>query len=468
VFNSDSDSDDEEKQKQAEEQAVGIAAKITAIYHDHNQPMTLKKYEGRGEILLQALKVKYEKEAEERKVDIEQKAEKTEQEKKEQEKNAVGQGVAQVEAGDNALRRWDEGNAFSLGLQSGDNGGVGIAMQAKLKYDTTKMQTERRLGEECRQNTNFRKAEERYKLKRPTRGSSKSLQHLSTEFDNVIDFDRGQHVNRLIQIADGRTPVYTLQDRAGFFYLPGAVPTLQAMQWFQACFCEVIDAPSRTNHSACLGELPGLLSAANNKLIRTDSGWETVTSKSSRQVPSKNSAETLLRTLRWATMGPMYNWTSREYDRDLPYQSLPEEMANFATSMAKLAADGARATNNTAPFEPDAALVSYYRDGDRLGGHIDDVENDMAQPIVSVSLGCDAIFLIGGTTRDDEPHALRLRNGDTVILSGAARRYFHGVPRVIAQEQNGASGGADGVDGGRGVASLRRTTRVNISIRHTK
>lgn len=51
------------------------------------------------------------------------------------------------------------------------------------------------------------------------------------------------------------------------------------------------------------------------------------------------------------------------------------------------------------PYLPDAALVNYYQPGDTLNGHRDDVEPDLAQPIVTLSLGCDAVFLVGGTTR---------------------------------------------------------------------
>ena len=47
-------------------------------------------------------------------------------------------------------------------------------------------------------------------------------------------------------------------------------------------------------------------------------------------------------------------------------------------------------------WEPDVALVNYYREGDTLGGHQDDVERDKEAPIVAISLGCTAIFLLGG------------------------------------------------------------------------
>lgn len=44
----------------------------------------------------------------------------------------------------------------------------------------------------------------------------------------------------------------------------------------------------------------------------------------------------------------------------------------------------------------DAAIVNYYSKGDTLGGHKDDVEEDLTQPLVSISIGCAAVFLMGG------------------------------------------------------------------------
>ncbi len=139
------------------------------------------------------------------------------------------------------------------------------------------------------------------------------------------------------------------------------------------------------------------------------------------------------------------------------------------------------------PFVPDAALVNYYREGDTLGGHQDDVEADMQQPIVSISLGCSAVFLIGGASRDVVPMPLLLRGGDVVVMTGPARACFHGVPRVV----DGSWDGCEGVDDRLctrcgGLASSRVSTtspghspsrdavgeylrhaRINISIRAT-
>ena len=45
---------------------------------------------------------------------------------------------------------------------------------------------------------------------------------------------------------------------------------------------------------------------------------------------------------------------------------------------------------------------------------------------VTVSLGCQAVFLAGGRTRDVRPAALWVRSGDVVVLAGHARRCYHG------------------------------------------
>ncbi|GKB95093.1 alpha-ketoglutarate-dependent dioxygenase AlkB [Tanacetum coccineum] len=65
-------------------------------------------------------------------------------------------------------------------------------------------------------------------------------------------------------------------------------------------------------------------------------------------------------------------------------------------------------------------------DSDMLGGHLDDMEVDWSKPIVSMSLGCKAIFLLGGKSRTDEPLAMFLCSGNIVLLSGEAMKRFHG------------------------------------------
>jgi alkylated DNA repair protein (DNA oxidative demethylase) len=101
---------------------------------------------------------------------------------------------------------------------------------------------------------------------------------------------------------------------------------------------------------------------------------------------------------------------------------------------------------------PEACLVNLYRDGARMGLHLDADEAAKDAPVLSVSLGDTALFRIGGPTRRDPTRSFRLSSGDVVVLSGAARHFYHGVDRVMA----GASRLAPG--GGRINLTLRRVT----------
>eukprot|EP00301_Raphidiophrys_heterophryoidea_P007065 c12785_g1_i7.p3 GENE.c12785_g1_i7~~c12785_g1_i7.p3 ORF type:complete len:145 (+),score=24.41 c12785_g1_i7:750-1184(+) len=69
--------------------------------------------------------------------------------------------------------------------------------------------------------------------------------------------------------------------------------------------------------------------------------------------------------------------------------------------------------------------------GDALCGHIDDAEDATIEPIVSTSVGCSCIFLIGGSSREQVPVPLLLHSGDTIVMGGPSRMVFHGVPRII-------------------------------------
>ncbi len=81
---------------------------------------------------------------------------------------------------------------------------------------------------------------------------------------------------------------------------------------------------------------------------------------------------------------------------------------------------------------PDCCLVNYYGDGARMGLHQDRDEADFSWPVLSISLGDDARFRIGGTERGGRTDAVWLRSGDVVLLGGAARLAYHGVDRIAA------------------------------------
>jgi alkylated DNA repair protein (DNA oxidative demethylase) len=91
-------------------------------------------------------------------------------------------------------------------------------------------------------------------------------------------------------------------------------------------------------------------------------------------------------------------------------------------------------------FEPDACLINRYRPGARLTLHQDKNERDFSAPIVSVSLGLPATFLLGGLLRGDRAHRLHLVHGDVVVWGGPSRLRFHGV-QPLAHGHHPLTGG---------------------------
>ncbi|MFY0633568.1 MAG: alpha-ketoglutarate-dependent dioxygenase AlkB [Vannielia sp.] len=79
---------------------------------------------------------------------------------------------------------------------------------------------------------------------------------------------------------------------------------------------------------------------------------------------------------------------------------------------------------------PECCLVNYYSEAARMGLHQDIDESDFSMPVVSISLGDDALFRVGGLSRSDPTASTWLHSGDVCVLSGAARRAFHGIDRL--------------------------------------
>jgi len=107
-----------------------------------------------------------------------------------------------------------------------------------------------------------------------------------------------------------------------------------------------------------------------------------------------------------------------------------------------------------AAYEPQACLVNYYAPDARLGLHQDKDEQDLAAPVVSLSLGDTSLFRVGGTKRSDPTRSIRLASGDAVVLGGAGRLAFHGVDRILPVTSTLLG------EGGRINLTLRRVSRA--------
>ncbi|CAM8916078.1 unnamed protein product [Rhodiola kirilowii] len=312
--------------------------------------------------------------------------------------------------------------------------------------------------------TAFRIAEKKYKLYYDTTARCSKKKKVPKELDlsDVIDFKsilEMYHQNG--ELPDGvyarkfdTDPLaFCLENRPGFYFIPGALCVDEQCRWIKESLMNFPQPPSRTNHNAIYGPIPHLFTAAKGKKVlvaeMSDKSDDTrkdqqsnasecseykfveeddsfSRDKTSKSVP----ASVLLRKLRWSTLGLQFDWSKRNYNVSLPHNKIPDALTQLAKRMA------VPAMNIGEEFQPEAAIVNYFGPGDTLGGHLDDMEADWSKPIVSVSLGCKAIFLLGGRSRQDSPLAMFLRSGDIVLMAGEARECFHGVPRIFTDEQN--------------------------------
>lgn len=128
-----------------------------------------------------------------------------------------------------------------------------------------------------------------------------------------------------------------------------------------------------------------------------------------------SSTKFLNKKLRWLTLGGQYDWTDKVYPEGSPPQ-FPPDIKHLIESLF--------------PIKAEAAIVNLYSPGDTLSLHRD-VSEECNQPLVSISLGCDGLFVVG--LDDGNAVTLRLRSGDAVLMSGKSRYAWHGVPKVLEQ-----------------------------------
>ncbi len=123
--------------------------------------------------------------------------------------------------------------------------------------------------------------------------------------------------------------------------------------------------------------------------------------------------------LGWVSDRHGYRYDAIDPDSGRPWPALPELLRTLAVTAATEA--------GFAGFRPDACLLNCYRPGARMTLHQDRNERDFEQPIVSVSLGLPATFLLGGMTRGERSARVPLQHGDVLVWGGPARLRFHGV-----------------------------------------
>ncbi|APT91639.1 DNA repair protein [Corynebacterium phocae] len=131
-------------------------------------------------------------------------------------------------------------------------------------------------------------------------------------------------------------------------------------------------------------------------------------------------------------------------------------MTESLTSLAGTALAAARriAPELDSHLIPEMALINYYPPGAAMGMHLDDFE-EANKPVISLSIGDEAIFRMGNTENRNKPwRDVLVASGDLVVFGGPARYAYHGIVKVTP----GTLPEGCGLDQG----------RINITIRQVK
>jgi alkylated DNA repair protein alkB family protein 1 len=259
----------------------------------------------------------------------------------------------------------------------------------------------------------------------------------SSDLPELVDFSCG-HDERILPIALSseqkkdqglyRGKIYGLTDFPGFLYAPQALSESLQLEVAYRAVSEYCEAPNATNIDLC----PPKDSEEHNI---NESIWElwksenAVGGKMNTRKYNQTKKYRSFRKLSWATAGYHYDWTARSYHEGAK-SPMPILLGDLATLFARTALLVEKSKSTT--FTPSASIVNYYNTKSNMGGHRDDLEMALDKPIVSISMGLPAIFLLGGKTKDDSPVVpILIRPGDVLCMGGDCRLNYHGMARLL-------------------------------------
>ncbi|KAK0163391.1 hypothetical protein PV327_007076 [Microctonus hyperodae] len=237
--------------------------------------------------------------------------------------------------------------------------------------------------------------------------------------ENVIDIDK-LDTTKVIRVSNKCTnsqdvfavglktvlswEIFEFTDIPGLIFIRNPFTPVGQRFWITKCLKDYSKKPNKLNIDV------------HNILQSKETWWDICTT-------NKQRGTDLIPKLRWATLGYHHNWDTKHYSEDSKTE-IPEELSKMTKIIAQ--------SVGFHDFIAEAAIINYYRMNSTLAGHVDHSEVNIEAPLISISFGQTAIFLIGGLSQNNPANAIFLRSGDVVIMSGKSRMCYHGVPRILS------------------------------------
>ncbi|ESL06458.1 alkylated DNA repair protein [Trypanosoma rangeli SC58] len=299
--------------------------------------------------------------------------------------------------------------------------------------------------------TPFRREEKRYKLYRLDRRAARRQPVSETDFSDVVDVRRPdantEHNRsrlRSVQgLGDSQVRCFAFASVPGLLLFPEYIPVEEQQALCRDAVLKYGDSRQHPNHLS--------------------------THVSEPKCTTRYEAP-----MRWATLGFSYDWTTKTYSRGR-YSPFPlalrrciDDILHMCGCIPELSGAG------VSTYEPQTAIVNYFSVGSMMMAHQDVSEESMQQPLISISLGCSCVFLMGTASREEAPYAFWLRSGDVAVFSGPARMAFHSIPRIMddcpthlcpRSEEHDDEPHGDGDDDDAYWRAQMRHMRININVR---
>jgi alkylated DNA repair protein (DNA oxidative demethylase) len=138
----------------------------------------------------------------------------------------------------------------------------------------------------------------------------------------------------------------------------------------------------------------------------------------------------------WVADGRSYRYADKD-SRGYPWPRIPGDWIEIADQA--VAADP---RHDGSPTRWDAAIINWYPPGASLGPHVDDTEEDLTHPVVTVSLGDGATWGVEVEERwtDELGRAVigwdrsraHLPSGSVTVLAGPLRMASHTIIGLVA------------------------------------
>ncbi|KAL4960371.1 oxidoreductase, 2OG-Fe(II) oxygenase family [Aspergillus stella-maris] len=265
--------------------------------------------------------------------------------------------------------------------------------------------------------------------------NSISLQRKILVNDNKPAFDRFVIASEQNDLSQHSIPVYTHRSVTGLLMVPSLFPPAVQMELLTRLFHrDLSNSAHKTNLHLHYNvtypvesdgviehrDTTSLTNGSSNQRAMSffeDSQTRTI-SPIDLDVHKPLTVQNVLnKKLRWVTLGGQYDWTAKVYPNERP-PAFPEDIAELLRAAFP-------------QTEPEAAILNLYSPGNTLSPHRD-VSEECDAGLISVSFGCDGLFLIG---HDDGAgcEIIRLRSGDAVYMDGTSRFAWHAVPKILPE-----------------------------------